>query len=133
MQAICMKSAGIMELAPECFVEISSQDARKYEVEDGAVVSVASRRGTIEAKIKVSPKAVPGTVFIPFHYAAAAANRLTNAALARVLGLSSSWARWIVAEAHAAAHPEGTPKQTQNGYDKTQYGYDDHHFPHIDR
>jgi formate dehydrogenase major subunit len=76
-----MKSAGIMEIAPECFVEISSQDARKYAVEDGAVVSVASRRGTIEAKIKVSTKAVPGTVFIPFHYAAAAANRLTNAAL----------------------------------------------------
>jgi len=82
-----MKSAGIMELAPECFVEISSQDARKYEVEDGAVVSVASRRGTIEAKIKVSPKAVPGTVFIPFHYAAAAANRLTNAALDPISGI----------------------------------------------
>jgi formate dehydrogenase major subunit len=82
-----MKSAGIMEIAPECFVEISSQDARKYAVEDGAVVSVASRRGTIEAKIKVSTKAVPGTVFIPFHYAAAAANRLTNAALDPISGI----------------------------------------------
>jgi predicted molibdopterin-dependent oxidoreductase YjgC len=29
----------------------------------------------------VSPKAVNGTVFIPFHFAQAAANRLTNAAL----------------------------------------------------
>jgi formate dehydrogenase major subunit len=82
-----MKSAGIMEIAPECFVEISSQDARKYAVEDGAVVSVASRRGAIEAKIKVSTKAVPGTVFIPFHYAAAAANRLTNAALDPISGI----------------------------------------------
>jgi len=82
-----MKSPGIMDIAPECFVEISSQDARKYAVEDGAVVSVASRRGTIEAKIKVSPKAVPGTVFIPFHYAAAAANRLTNAALDPISGI----------------------------------------------
>lgn len=82
-----MKSAGLMEIAPECFVEISSQDARKYAVEDGATVSVASRRGSIEAKIKVSPKAVPGTVFIPFHYAAAAANRLTNAALDPISGI----------------------------------------------
>ncbi|MFW6334000.1 MAG: molybdopterin dinucleotide binding domain-containing protein, partial [Desulfosalsimonas sp.] len=32
-------------------------------------------------KMTVSEKAVDGTVFIPFHYAEAAANRLTNSAL----------------------------------------------------
>ncbi len=47
----------------------------------GALVNIASRRGNIQARIKISRKAVNGTVFIPFHYAAAAANRLTNAAL----------------------------------------------------
>ncbi|MFO7912336.1 MAG: molybdopterin dinucleotide binding domain-containing protein, partial [Desulfotignum sp.] len=31
--------------------------------------------------LQVSPKAVEGTVFIPFHYAKAAANKLTNAKL----------------------------------------------------
>ena len=31
--------------------------------------------------------AVSGTVFIPFHYAAAAANRLTNAALDPISGI----------------------------------------------
>ena len=82
-----MKSKGLMDIAPECFVEISPQDARKYDVEDGAVVNIASRRGNIEAKIKISGKAVSGTVFIPFHYAAAAANRLTNAALDPISGI----------------------------------------------
>ena len=82
-----MKSAGIMDIAPECFVEISHQDAGKYELEDGAVVDIASRRGTIQARIKVSTKAVSGTVFIPFHYAAAAANRLTNGALDPISGI----------------------------------------------
>jgi formate dehydrogenase major subunit/formate dehydrogenase alpha subunit len=35
----------------------------------------------------VSPKAVTGTVFIPFHYAKAAANRLTHAALDPISGI----------------------------------------------
>ena len=82
-----MKSNGIMDIAPECFVEISPQDASQYGVEDGTVVNIASRRGTIQARIKISTKAVSGTVFIPFHYAAAAANRLTNAALDPISGI----------------------------------------------
>jgi formate dehydrogenase alpha subunit len=82
-----MKSDGLNEIAPECFVEISPQDARKYEVQDGDAVDIASRRGTIRAVIKVSKMAVTGTVFIPFHYATAAANRLTNAALDPISGI----------------------------------------------
>ena len=82
-----MKTAGLNEIAPECFVEISLADAETYGVQNGAVVNIASRRGSIQARVKVSPKAVAGTVFIPFHYARAAANRLTNAALDPVAGI----------------------------------------------
>ena len=82
-----MKSAGLNDLAPDCFVEISSADAGKYAVLDGARVNIASRRGTIQARVKVSTQAVTGTVFIPFHYARAAANRLTNAALDPISGI----------------------------------------------
>jgi formate dehydrogenase alpha subunit len=82
-----MKSAGLNEIAPECFVEISPQDARNYEVKDGDAVEISSRRGTIRAVIKISKMAVTGTVFIPFHYARAAANRLTNAALDPISGI----------------------------------------------
>jgi formate dehydrogenase alpha subunit len=75
-----MKSDGLNELAPECFVEISAQDAEAYGIEDGDSLKISSRRGEIEAKAKLSGKAVKGTVFIPFHYADAAANKLTNTA-----------------------------------------------------
>jgi len=47
----------------------------------GDVLLVSSRRGEITARAQISDKAVEGTVFIPFHFAKAAANRLTNAAL----------------------------------------------------
>jgi len=76
-----MKTDGLNALAPECFVEISSKDADEYKIKGGDRIKVASRRGEIEAKAEISDQAVEGTIFIPFHYAAAAANRLTNGAL----------------------------------------------------
>ncbi len=82
-----MKTGGLNEIAPEAFVEISPQDARKFELKEGSRVNIDSRRGTIQARIKISRMAVSGTVFIPFHYAAAAANRLTNAALDPISGI----------------------------------------------
>jgi len=82
-----MKTEGLNEIAPEAFVEISSQDAHKLKLEEGSRVNIDSRRGTIQARIKISRQAVSGTVFIPFHYAQAAANRLTNAALDPISGI----------------------------------------------
>jgi formate dehydrogenase alpha subunit len=76
-----MKSEGLNRLAPECFVEISPKDAEAYGLGAGDLVKVASRRGEITARAAISDKAVEGTIFIPFHYAAAAANELTNTAL----------------------------------------------------
>jgi predicted molibdopterin-dependent oxidoreductase YjgC len=76
-----MKSAGLNRLAPECFVEISAQDAEAYQIREGDRIRVASRRGEIEARASVSDRAVDGTLFIPFHWAEAAANQLTHAAL----------------------------------------------------
>ena len=76
-----MKSEGLNVLAPESFVEMSSGDAEKYGIRQGQMVKVTSRRGDIRAKAKISEKAVDGTVFLPFHYAEAAANELTNTAV----------------------------------------------------
>jgi formate dehydrogenase alpha subunit len=76
-----MKSEGLNLLAPGCFVEISAGDASRYELQDGQEIKVSSRRGAIKTKAKISDKAVDGTVFIPFHWAKAAANELTHAAL----------------------------------------------------
>ncbi|RLB29098.1 MAG: formate dehydrogenase subunit alpha [Deltaproteobacteria bacterium] len=76
-----MQSEGLNGLAPECFVEISSEDARNYNVKEGDLLRVSSRRGEITAKARISDQAIRGTIFIPFHFAKAAANKLTNAAL----------------------------------------------------
>ena len=76
-----MKSEGLNELAPKSFVEISGKDAEAYEIKEGDNIRIASRRGEIEVEARISEMAVEGTVFIPFHYAAGAANFLTNSAL----------------------------------------------------
>jgi len=76
-----MKSEGLNARAPGCFVEISDGDAERYGVRDGQAMRVSSRRGRIEAEARVSDAAVDGTLFIPFHWAEAAANELTNSAL----------------------------------------------------
>jgi formate dehydrogenase major subunit len=76
-----MKTRGLNQLSPECFVEISDKDLQKLGLDDGAMVDVSSRRGRITAKLKVSSKAVEGTIFIPFHFSKAAANLLTNGEL----------------------------------------------------
>jgi len=67
--------------APEPYVEINRVDARRLGIADGDRVAVTSRRGKITLKARVTRRIVPGTIFIPFHYSEAPANRLTNAAL----------------------------------------------------
>jgi predicted molibdopterin-dependent oxidoreductase YjgC len=75
------RTEGLNERAPESFVQISAEDAKKFGVADESMIKVASRRGEIQVRAKVSEIVPAGMVFIPFHYAEAAANRLTNAAL----------------------------------------------------
>ena len=75
------KSDGLNERAPENFVEMASEDARRFGIEDGNLINIVSRRGKISARANVSEKGVAGTVFIPFHFAESAVNLLTNAAL----------------------------------------------------
>jgi formate dehydrogenase major subunit len=75
------KSKGLEEKAPECLIEVSLNDANSLKIADGERVRVVSRRGEIEAKVKLTDRSPKGTIFIPFHYAEAAANRLTQTAL----------------------------------------------------
>ncbi len=66
---------------PEAFVEINPADALTIPCRHGDPVRVSSRRGSIVLRARVTEKAVRGVVFIPFHFAEAAANRLTIDAL----------------------------------------------------
>ena len=60
------------------FVEMHPTDAAALAVRDGELVSVASRRGEISVRARVTDMVVPGVLFIPFHFAEGAANALTN-------------------------------------------------------
>lgn len=63
--------------APEAFVEINPADAPRVPCANGSPVRVSSRRGSVVLRASVTEKAAPGVVFVPFHYAEAAANTLT--------------------------------------------------------
>jgi len=74
------KSEGLNRIKPACQVELHPEDARRLEIGHGQQVRVASRRGEITVTALVTNRVAPGMVFIPFHFAEAAANALTNAA-----------------------------------------------------
>ena len=67
--------------APEGFIEINPKDAQQLRVGEGDKIKVKSRRGEIVIKARVIDKVQPGVVFIPWHFAETAANKLTIAAL----------------------------------------------------
>ena len=63
------------------YVEINPEDGSRLNIKDGEMISVASRRGSIRIKARITPDIPEGTVFIPMHYSEAAANVITNDAL----------------------------------------------------
>jgi predicted molibdopterin-dependent oxidoreductase YjgC len=76
------KSKGISEIYPEGVVEISPEDALRLGIRpDNGLVEVASRRGKVRAKARISDNLPPGVVFMTFHFKEAAVNLLTNDAL----------------------------------------------------
>jgi len=75
------RSAGLDAIYPEAEVEINRKDAARLGIADGDRVKVSSRRGEIEAKARVADTTEPGVVFMAWHFAEAAANRLTIDAL----------------------------------------------------
>jgi predicted molibdopterin-dependent oxidoreductase YjgC len=74
-------SKGSMERCPESLVEINPLDAEKLGIGDGQTVKVTSRRGTLQAKAKITTRSDRGTIFMNFHFHEAAVNLLTNPAL----------------------------------------------------
>ncbi len=81
---------GLNEICPEGFMEIHPSDARKLKITDGEEVRVASRRGEITVKSKVTRKVPPQVVYMNFHFAESAANRLTIAALDPLSGIAEA-------------------------------------------
>lgn len=69
---------GLEALVPESYIEVNPHTARRLGINDGDMVRVTSRRGTVKVKAKVTDMVEDGVVFMPFHFAEGAANKLTN-------------------------------------------------------
>jgi formate dehydrogenase major subunit len=72
------KSPGLDRIAGRAVVEISPGSAAAAGIAQGDMVRITSRRGSVVAEAWVSDRTADGVVFLPFHYAEAAANLLTS-------------------------------------------------------
>ena len=71
------KTPGLNELgAPR--VMISVFDAEQLQINNGDKLKLSTRRGEIEIDAFVTKRAQAGVIFLPFHFAESAANKLTN-------------------------------------------------------
>ncbi|MFN2272389.1 MAG: molybdopterin oxidoreductase family protein, partial [Anaerolineae bacterium] len=75
------RSEKLEQEVPEAYVEMHPDDAAQIGLNGNDRVKVASRRAVIELAVRVTDRIRPGVIFIPFHFAEAAANALTNSAL----------------------------------------------------
>jgi predicted molibdopterin-dependent oxidoreductase YjgC len=97
------------ELYPEARIEISPADAARLELEDGQAVRVSSRRGSIVLRAWVTQRTTVGVVFVPMHFAEAAANLLTIDALdprAKIPEYKACAVRIVAAANEELARPE---------------------------
>jgi len=75
------RSPSLVREINRSFVEVNPSDAAELEISDGELVKVSSRRGSVEVDARVTERVGKGVIFMPFHFAEAAANLLTNPAL----------------------------------------------------
>jgi len=71
---------GLNDLLGEGLIDINPADAGKLGISDGDPVKVTSRRGSVNAKAKVTEVSDEGIVYMNFHFAESSANILTNPA-----------------------------------------------------
>ena len=98
------------ELYPEARIEINPADGARLKIEDGEAVRVSSRRGSVVLRAWVTQRTTVGVVFIPMHFAEAAANLLTVDALdplAKIPEYKACAVRVVPATKDQLARPEG--------------------------
>jgi formate dehydrogenase major subunit len=66
------------DLEPEAVAYVAARDLERLRLRSGEKIRVSTRRGAIELKARIDGAIPPGLIFIPFAYAEAAANMLTN-------------------------------------------------------
>jgi formate dehydrogenase major subunit len=75
------RSPSLEHEAPMAWIEINTEDAKALGIKNHEVVKAITRRGAVNVAAKVTPDIKRNEMFMPFHYAECAANKLTNNAL----------------------------------------------------
>jgi formate dehydrogenase alpha subunit len=75
------RSQTLTDQINKALAEINPSDAERLKIRNGDIIKVKSRRGEIVLEALVTERIKKGVVFIPFHFAEAAANVLTNTAI----------------------------------------------------
>ena len=73
------RASGFGLLVPSEMAEVNPDDADQLELSDGEIVTIASRRGSVEVPIKITDKSPHGTIFMSFAFPELTqTNRLTS-------------------------------------------------------
>ncbi len=78
--------ARIAKAHPEPLLEVHPGDAQRHGLVDGAVARIRSRRGAVTAKVQITERIRPGTVFLPMHWGGSQANACEANRLMHELG-----------------------------------------------
>ena len=73
-------SASLEMLRPYELAMVNPEDAARHGFEDGELIRVSSRRGSITTRIQITDRVAPGIMFMTFHYKESPVNELTNSA-----------------------------------------------------
>jgi len=72
------KVKGLNTFRGEELVEINPADAARFNISEGDLLKIASRRGDISARAKVTNTSPPGVISMSFHFAESPTNAITS-------------------------------------------------------
>jgi formate dehydrogenase major subunit len=76
--AMTRRASNLDALEPEAVASMNRWDMKRLKLEPGDMIRVATRRGDISLRVRLDRDVAEGMVFIPFCFAEAPANFLTN-------------------------------------------------------
>ena len=72
------RTKALRDFVDEAYIQLNPIDASKYDLTDGSMVRIESRRGELETKVRISEEVIEGEVFMPWHFTESQVNRLTR-------------------------------------------------------
>src|SRR5262249_32612886 len=105
----------LAEMSPQPQAELHPNAAKRYGLANGDDVTLVTRRGAAQFKVKLTREIREDTIFVPFHWGdGQSANRLTNAALDPVSRMPEFKVCAVKVDT-----PTKPPEETRSGVDQS--------------